>query len=132
MGCGWVWGAGLMGGIGPKGEAAAERFLRKLGLRTLDRNVRFVHGELDLVCREGSVLVFVEVKARSRAGHLAPQTVLSEAKKQRLRRAAATYLAQIGGWRGQIRFDLVTALAMGDGTWSLEHHRSAFRGDGLG
>ena len=50
--------------LGARGEREAGKFLRKQGLRILERNWRCRGGEIDLVCMEGSVLVFVEVKTR--------------------------------------------------------------------
>ena len=50
------------------GELAAASFLRAEGCVILRRNWRPVRGgELDMVCREGECLVFVEVKTRKRA-----------------------------------------------------------------
>ncbi|MGH2722043.1 MAG: YraN family protein, partial [Actinomycetota bacterium] len=46
------------------GEGAAARHLERRGLRILARNWRIRMGELDLVARDGGVLVFVEVKTR--------------------------------------------------------------------
>src|SRR2546421_87475 len=54
--------------LGQEGERAAARFLRKYrGMRILMRNYRGPAGEIDLIARDGDVLVFVEVKTR-RAG----------------------------------------------------------------
>ena len=52
-------------GIGRYGERVAARHLTDAGLTILDRNWRCREGEVDVVAREGQVLVFVEVKTRS-------------------------------------------------------------------
>src|SRR3546814_6257662 len=52
--------------LGRYGEDVAERFLREQGMVVLDRNWRCAEGELDLVLREGEVLVACEVKTRDR------------------------------------------------------------------
>lgn len=54
---------------GLAGEDLAAAFLQEKGLRVVERNVRCVGGELDLVCEDRGSLVFVEVKTRS--GHVA-------------------------------------------------------------
>lgn len=51
--------------LGRLGERVAARHLKGHGLKILARNVRVGHGEIDLIAREGSTLVFVEVKSRS-------------------------------------------------------------------
>src|SRR3989442_674473 len=47
--------------LGQAAEEAAARFLRGAGLVVVERNVRFHEGEIDLVCREAVVGVFVQV-----------------------------------------------------------------------
>ena len=57
--------------IGDRGEAVAASFLEEAGYRVLERNYRFKHKEVDLVCydpRKGGEIVFVEVKTRSGTG----------------------------------------------------------------
>src|SRR3546814_12260795 len=50
---------------GADAEDAALRLLERRGLKLVARNVRFRGGALDLVMRDGAVLVIVEVRARS-------------------------------------------------------------------
>src|ERR1700685_2522212 len=51
--------------IGAYGERVAASFLRRNGYRILYRNYQTTRGEIDLVCRWGKILVFVEVGPRS-------------------------------------------------------------------
>ena len=50
---------------GGYGEASAARYLVELGMVVLDRNWRCELGEVDLVLRDGPVLVICEVKTRA-------------------------------------------------------------------
>ena len=50
--------------LGHAGEEAAATLLLRAGFRLLDRNWRQGRLELDMVCRDGAELVFVEVKTR--------------------------------------------------------------------
>ena len=50
---------------GRRAEAIAAFFLRAKGYRVLARRVRTRAGEIDIIARKGSTLVFVEVKARA-------------------------------------------------------------------
>ena len=49
-------------------ENLAARFLEKRGLAVKTRNYRCRGGEIDLVCRDGNALVFVEVRLRRNSG----------------------------------------------------------------
>ena len=78
--------------LGERGEAAAERCLRRQGLKIVSRRNRAVLGELDLVAVDGRTIVFVEVKTREshEAGH--PAEAVDAAKQKRLTRLALAYL----------------------------------------
>src|SRR5690348_16600130 len=53
--------------LGARGEKLACGFLRRQGYKILYRNFRARHGgEVDIVCRDGDALVFIEVKTRRR------------------------------------------------------------------
>jgi putative endonuclease len=115
---------------GRQGENLAERHLRSRGLRVLERNYRTRHGELDLVCRAGDTLVFVEVKTRKAGSRAAPHQALTPAKRTRLARAAAQYLSACGGWDTPCRFDLVEVVAPGSPEEAVRHIENAFTLDG--
>ena len=88
--------------------------------------MRFTHGEIDLVCRDGDAWVFVEVKARRPGWDDAPGAAVSWAKQRRLARLAQHYLK----WRSlgdvRCRFDVVEVTDDRRGTVSVRHLRSAF------
>jgi len=115
---------------GRLGEDLAEKFLASRGMRVLDRNYRTQHGELDLVCKAGDTLVFVEVKTRKAGSRAAPHQALTQAKRTRLARAAAQYLSATGNWDAPCRFDLVEVVAPGAPDQALRHIENAFILDG--
>jgi len=51
--------------LGLHGEDLACAELRRRGYAILERRYRTRHGEIDIVAREGEVVVFVEVKTRA-------------------------------------------------------------------
>jgi putative endonuclease len=51
---------------GAAGEQLAADYLQRRGLTLVERNFRVRGGEIDLVCRDGTTTVFVEVRLRSR------------------------------------------------------------------
>lgn len=80
---------------GAWGERQAEAFLKKRGFRILARNwrnPRDLRDELDLVCSDGDVLVFVEVKTRSTVALVSGYYAIDRRKKKVLRRTADAYL----------------------------------------
>lgn len=111
--------------LGERGEAAAARFLEGRGLRVLARNWRFRQWELDMVCREGDTLVFVEVKTRGPGSLAAPADAVDFRKQARLGKAAAQYLSKNSLWDKPCRFDLVSVLVTERGE-EIEHVRDAF------
>ncbi|MDV2475885.1 YraN family protein [Rhodococcus zopfii] len=96
--------------LGALGEDLAAEFLESIGMTVLERNWRCRYGELDLIARDGAVLVFVEVKTRTGLGYGSPAEAVTQAKADRIRRLAGLWLAgQETRWR-RIRVDVVTVL----------------------
>ena len=112
--------------IGRDAETAAAEHLTRAGFTILERNVRLGHGEIDLVCRDGDVVVFVEVKCRRATWGDAPAAAVSWHKQRRLTRLAQHYLK----WRrlegARCRFDVVSVTLDPDGHRDIAHLRSAF------
>lgn len=111
--------------FGRAGEEAAAALLRRAGLRILDRNWRHGRLELDMVCRDGATVVFVEVKTRASRAHGGPEGAVTPAKRRSLGRAAQAWLAAHDAWEAPCRFDVVCLVAA-DGTFTAEHYRHAF------
>ena len=105
---------------GRLGERRAEAFLASRGYRILRRNLRLPGGEIDLLCLDRGVLVFVEVKRRDTARFGPALAAVDRRKRARIRTVAADY-AQIVAPGRQIRFDIVAL----DGN-RLCLHRNAF------
>jgi putative endonuclease len=112
---------------GAAGEAAAREYLEQRGFRCLTTNYRSRRGEIDLVCREGICLVFVEVKTRSSEDWNRPAAAVNWAKQRRLSRAALDYLKDLGQPRIVFRFDIVEVLMSGDEVKTIRHLPNAFR-----
>lgn len=110
------------GARGREAEAAAAHFLEKQGLRVVDRNYRVRGGEIDLICRDGDTLVFVEVRARKNSDFGGAAASITPAKQHRLILAARHYLGNRPPPR--CRFDCV----LFDGQ-RQEWIKNAFSGD---
>ena len=98
---------------GRRGEDEAGSYLERRGYTILDRNWRTRLGELDIVCRKGKLIVFVEVKTRAQNSLAAPGDAVTRQKQQRLIRAASAYLSKHGLWDRSCRFDLITVVMAG-------------------
>jgi putative endonuclease len=99
--------------VGRFGEEVAAQHLAAAGLQIVERNWRCREGELDIVARDHSDLVFVEVKTRSSLAFGAPVDAISPAKLARLRRLALRWLAEhreLDQFWDAVRFDVVSVL----------------------
>jgi putative endonuclease len=103
---------------GGRAESLAAQYLERQGLRLLERNFRTRRGEIDLVMREGEMLVFVEVRLRTNAAYGGAAASITSRKQARLVAAAQVYLARLGR-EPPCRFDavLLDALSLDRITW---------------
>ncbi len=95
---------------GARGEDLAERHLRERGFSIVARNWRSPRDgrlEIDLVCRDGPALVFVEVKARSADARVPGYHAIDARKRRALRRAIGSYLGRLRPAPPTFRFDVV-------------------------
>lgn len=93
--------------LGRQGEAIARKLYRRQGLEILASNWRCRYGELDIVARDGGILVFAEVKTLRRAAQYQPGDNLSRRQLRRDLRAAACYREMFASDRFAWRFELV-------------------------
>lgn len=113
--------------LGPRGEAEAERFLKKHGYKILGRNLRFGHLELDILARDGDTVVFVEVRSRASADEVPPEDTVGPIKRKRLRAAAESYIARNYTPDTYYRFDVVSVLIPPDPEpLKITHYVDAF------
>ena len=92
---------------GRRSEDRAAEFLLARGYELVERNFTSRYGEIDLVCRDGDTLVFVEVKMRRPSSYGTAEEAVSPAKQRRLINAAEDYLQRTGDSETPARFDVV-------------------------
>lgn len=109
--------------LGRYGEDVAARFLRELGMVVLDRNWRCDEGELDLVLRDGEVLVVCEVKTRTTLLAGTPHEAITRDKLDRLKRLGERWAQQRGLRPPDTRIDLVAVLRPRRGPAVVDHVR---------
>lgn len=90
---------------GRQGERRAALWLQAKGWTILDRRRKTPVGEIDLVCRKGNLVAFVEVKWRRSAAEL--DFAIDEYRLSRVA-AAAEAVAHLYATRGEdIRIDVI-------------------------
>ena len=109
--------------LGAYGERLAARHLTELGLVVLDRNWRCDVGEIDLVLRDGPVLVVCEVKTRTSDACGTPHEAVTPDKVARLRRLAARWMTEHDVHPDDVRLDLVAVLRPRRGASLVDHVR---------
>ncbi len=108
--------------MGTDAETKAAEFLISQGAQILDRNFRCRQGEIDIICRHGSYLVFVEVKYRASLQKGAPQEAVGAAKQKVICRVADYYRCTHGIRQSvPVRYDVIAVLGE-----DLEWYQNAF------
>lgn len=101
--------------LGRWGELQAARYLKQQGYKILYRNFRAKKGgEVDLVCRHGNVLVFVEVKTRSSEWFGRPAAAVDRDKERLIARGALEWLRLLDNPEVIFRFDIVEVIPKGE------------------
>jgi putative endonuclease len=110
--------------LGERGERAAARYLKRQGMRVLLRGYRTRLGEIDLIVRDGDILVFVEVKARRQG---TPAEAVTPEKERRLTNVALHFLRKYDLLEQRSRFDIIAVVWPHDKKDpTIEHFRNAF------
>jgi putative endonuclease len=116
------------GARGAAGEQLAAEFLRgRLGYQIVVqnwRNPRERREEIDLVCRDHEVLVFVEVKTRSAGALVSGYYAVDRRKKRALFRAIHAYLTQLRVRPRTFRFDVAEVILSGHAPPQVLHFQN--------
>ena len=112
---------------GLKAEDIAASYLQNKGWTILDRRWRCRTGEIDLVARDGSFLVFIEVKYRSSLDKGLPAEAVDPEKIRKILSAARLYMAVHHISEVPVRFDVI-ALWKEKGRGKVHHYHNAFGG----
>jgi len=113
--------------LGALGERHAARLLRAKGYRLLEANYRTPRGEIDIIARDGDILVFVEVRTRTSEAIQTPLASVDADKRAHIERTANTYLRARRLPECGRRYDVVEVLAAPDGTvLEIRHVQGAF------
>jgi len=113
-------------GVGSRGEELAAAFLERNGFALVERNFRCKGGEIDIIAKDGSTMVFIEVKSRKTLTYGVPQLAVTPFKQRQISKAALTWLARNHKHDSHARFDVIAILLENDYSHQIEHIKNAF------
>jgi putative endonuclease len=106
-------------------EDRAAAYVKSAGMEILERNWRYKRAEIDLIAKEGAVLVFIEVKMKAYVHFGRPEEMVDRRKRRLLIDAAMAYMRAIG-YEWEIRFDILAILGRPEEEFEITHFRDAF------
>ncbi len=109
--------------LGRYGEELAVRHVEADGFVVLERNWRCDIGEVDIVARDGDVLVVCEVKTRSSLAYGSPFEAVTQRKLHRLERLGIRWMRERGVRPRSMRVDVISVLRPSSGRTVIEHVR---------
>lgn len=112
--------------VGNRGEDIAADYLSNKGFQIIERNYRYGHGEIDIVAKDGDVLVFVEVKTRKNLEFGPPELAVTKSKQRQVRKISEAYLVEKNINDTDCRIDVVAILIQRNIPPKINHIENAF------
>ena len=112
--------------LGAWGEEYAAEYLCRQGIKIIERNFRTPVGEIDIIARHKSWLIFIEVKTRRSTAFGTPQEAVGARKQRQIIRTAHWYLQNNKNLKLQPRFDVIAILCQSDAAVEVTHIQDAF------
>ena len=122
--------------FGRLGEEAAAAYMENLGYEIVGRNVRVGHSEIDIICKSGKYLVFVEVKTRNmfpgqKSRYGSPKLAVNREKQDYLMRGALQYIRENDlKHKVSARIDVIEVFASASPMFTvrdIKYHRNAVK-----
>lgn len=110
--------------LGEQGEKLALQYLQSMGYLVLETNWRTGHKEIDIICQQYDVYIFVEVKSRRSVKTGMPEESISDKKIKSVTEAALVYLQNKKYI--DIRFDVISIIYDANNQHKLLHIKDAF------
>lgn len=115
--------------LGKLAELEACRFLISRGLKLLNQNYRCFYGEIDLIMQDQDMVVFIEVRCRTRLDYGTPLETVNRCKQMKLVKTA-THFLQKKQWLHKVtsRFDIISIFSA-NGKSEINWVKNAFMRD---
>ena len=111
--------------LGRFGEDLARERLKDCGYKILTTNYTCPFGEIDVIAKEGDVLVFVEIKTRKNKSLAEVKESVNSRKQRHISRVALAYMKSHNLFESRARFDVV-AVGLLDEKKEIEIIKNAF------
>lgn len=92
---------------GKIGEEIALKYLQGKGIKIIKTNYRIKSGEIDIIAKTKTEIIFVEVKARTNLSFGYPRDSINKTKIGKIINTAKHYLYVNNIYNSKIRFDVV-------------------------
>lgn len=106
---------------GKLGEIAALMYLKAHFYKILEHNYRTPLGEIDIIAKKGSYIIFIEVKYRKDISKGYPREAVTAFKQNQIKKAAMQYIQNKKLYESDFRFDVIEILGK-----RIEHIKDAF------
>lgn len=110
---------------GKEGENLAVSYLIKKNYKIEAVNWRFRRAEVDIIAKDGSFLVFCEVKTRTNISFGDPAEFVNQKKIKLLSDAASAYMIE-NDYQGEFRFDILSVFMKNTQEYRIAHYEDAF------
>jgi putative endonuclease len=113
--------------IGNYGERVAAAWLKSKGCKILAKNYRGPRkGEVDIVARDGKLLLFIEVKTRRAGSKIRGLDAVGKEKQSLIERGANSWLKRLGTRDLPWRFDVIEVSVEDGRKPQVNHVKDAF------
>lgn len=109
---------------GAAGEKLTADYLTNKGYLILEKNWQFKHAEVDIIARQDTMLVIVEVKTRKSNYFGEPEEFVTKQKQKLLIQSANAYIEK-KQLELEVRFDIVSVI-LSNGKYTIHHIEDAF------
>ncbi len=109
--------------IGDRGEDIAENHLKKKGYKITERNFRKRSLEIDIIAEKENILVFVEVRSKTKNDFGSPEETINFKKSKKLKRNAEKYV-NYKKYNGACRIDAICVIFESKNKVKLNHYKN--------
>lgn len=112
--------------LGELGEMVAVKYLAKSKYKLISTNYKTKAGEIDIIAKDRSHLVFIEVKTRETGEFLTPSEAVNKEKQAKIKTSAEMFLRKHVKKDISYRFDIIEVISSDNQNFHLNHIKSAF------